>query len=168
MKRSPMRSHLKSLELSLRSRSLRSGLNCQRYPLSSKPRYFADSRHTYGDIGVHSSSYLDHVWCGDGWSLPSSSGDYYQDITSSRHSSLPLASRRPIQFSPKQSLEESLRKNTSRHMSDICWLPSRGVMMERLFRSCTLPFICYWMLVQDMLLENGSITLCKLHAWGGC
>ena len=125
----------------------------------------ADSRHTYGDIGVHSSFCLDHVWCGDGWSLLFSFGDYYQDIISSLRSSLPLVLRLPIRFSLKQLLEESLRKNTSRHMFDICWLPSRDVMTERLFRSCTLPFISCWMLVQDMPLENGSTTLCESPAW---
>lgn len=46
------------------------GVELPKVPLLlSKPRFHADSRHTYGDIGVHWSFYLDHVWCGDGWSL---------------------------------------------------------------------------------------------------
>jgi len=69
MKRLPMRLHWKLLESSLRSRCLQSGSNCQRYPASPSAKNNADSRLTYGDIGVHSSFYLDHVWYGDGWSL---------------------------------------------------------------------------------------------------
>jgi NhaP-type Na+/H+ or K+/H+ antiporter len=46
------------------------GVELPKVPLLSKfENGMLTHRHTYGDIGVHSSFYLDHVWCGDGWSL---------------------------------------------------------------------------------------------------